>query len=91
MDRIIMFPLQVSVKDAFNNLKQCTSVGYKLTDDEINTVMYALSKQIPVNVNVLKPDKKNWKTFYSCSKCGHEIHDEIKYCSNCGQKLELKR
>lgn len=91
MTRIIKFPLKVYVRDLFKTLKECSDENYQLNEDEMNTALYALSKQIPVDIKIHKPPKRGWKTICNCANCGREIRDVIdNYCYNCGQKLNLK-
>lgn len=85
----VKFPLKVYVKDLLVELQCWEENEYTLDDDEINTVIYTLSKQVEMPVKVLKARSKNHNDFYHCGNCGHGINEVgFKYCPNCGQKIK---
>lgn len=45
-------------------------------------------KQIESNINELKNKVKKIKGHKICSGCNSDIFDDVKYCPNCGNKLE---
>lgn len=85
----VKFPLKVYIKDLLVELQCCENPKYTLDDNEINTVIYALSKQVAIPVKVLKARSKNHNDFYCCGNCGHGINEVgFKFCPNCGQKIK---
>ena len=78
--------------------KLTIKLGKDPKEETYTTVLNAVWKQIPREVNEYEDDdgeddngKPIIRHFYGCPTCNKSIYFYMKYCSECGQKLNFSR
>ena len=80
--------------------KEIKKTAFKITGKEKNDIhgiiLEAMWRQIPKKVNELEDDdgddydgKPIIRHFYGCPSCNRTIYHHIKYCEECGQRLDF--
>ena len=78
----------MTIEEAIKSLEiQLMGFNVDAIDDAISLAIEALEKQIPYKItNIILADYIN--VYEGACKCGAVLLEGIKYCDNCGQKLD---